>query len=100
MSKILLISSILGFIAITVLWLYVFENGTGHTGINPNLLYFIFIPLMLLGLLKRKKDRLAMLAIGVAILGVTSLVYLDQTNTLLEYEIWIERGMPSNVGEV
>ena len=92
----LAISSILGFFTTTLLWLYVFENDSGHTGINLNLLYFLFIPLMLFGILAIKKERLAMLAIGIAIWGVLSLVYLEQTNTLLSYNTWIERGMPSN----
>ena len=95
MSKLITIITTLALIIIVALWLYVLKNNSGHTGLNLNWFYLYFIPLTLFGIIKFKKHKMTAASILLGILGAGSLVYLDKTNTLLEYNIWIERGMPS-----
>ena len=95
MSKYIIIVSTLALIIIITLWLYVLKNNSGHTGFNLNWLYLFFIPLTLFGIIKIKNNKLAITSIFLGILGIGSLAYLDKTNTLLQYNIWVERGMPN-----
>ena len=95
MSKYIIIVSTLALIIIIALWLYVLKNNSGHTGLNINWLYLFFIPLTLFGIINIKNHKMAAASIFLGILGTSSLAYLDKTNTLLQYNIWVERGMPS-----
>ena len=95
MPKYIILASALSLIIINALWVYVLNNNSGHTGINLNLLYLFFIPLILFSVIKVKQYRIAAISIFLGILGTCSLIYLDKTNTLLQYNIWIERGMPN-----
>jgi hypothetical protein len=90
-----------GLVAIATILLYSLQNRSGHCGISPWLSLIVFVPLLLagiVGLLRsggyRSLRTSARLGIAVSLLGVLLLVYLDISNTLLQYEVWIERGMP------
>lgn len=90
-----------GIAVIGLLVLYLIQNDSGHTGFDPYLALFAFVPITIVGLAHLLVPRLrllagwfATLAIIVGISGMGLLVYLDRSNTLLQYEAWIERGMP------
>lgn len=90
-----------GLVTITTILLYALQNASGHCGFSPWLSLLVFVPLLLagiLGLLRSRGDRTlrtsALLAVTIALLGVLLLVYLDVSNTLLRYEVWVVRGMP------
>ena len=90
-----------GIAVIGLLVLYLIQNDSGHTGFDPYLALFAFVPITIVGLAHLAFLRFgglagwfATLAIIVGISGMGLLVYLDRSNTLLQYEAWIERGMP------
>lgn len=78
---------------------YAASNDSGHTGFDPYLLFTLFAPLSLLGTIvwvrdsERRSNQLAGMIIT-GLLGMALIVILDQTNTLVEYERWLKRGMP------
>jgi TctA family transporter len=81
----------------TIVW-YTIQNDSGHTGFNPYNCLVVFLPLIVLGvtgLLSRKapifswKSGLAPLVVG--LVGVSLLIYLDVSNTLLPYDVWARR---------
>ncbi|MCB1213916.1 MAG: hypothetical protein KDK66_00435 [Deltaproteobacteria bacterium] len=94
-------SALLAFLLILAILGYTLQNTSGHTGFNPYLALWIFIPVSLIGLFnvlytreQSPKKLPALLALTFGLLGILLLVYLDQSNTLLPYEVWIQRGMP------
>ena len=77
------------------------QNESGHTGWEPRLLLLIFTPLLLAGLLTFRRDEAASALVWpvrtaslIGLLGVLLIGYLDRTNSLVQYERWLERGMP------
>ncbi len=82
------------------LWAYMLRNRSGHTGLNPYLCLIVFAPCLLCGIGLTAIDqspggrRIARLAIALGAFGALFLVYIDQANLLLPYEVWIQRGMP------
>ena len=101
--KIILVASLslLGLVTIAAVLWYLNQNRSGHTGFQPYLLLVAFIPLAVVGatdLVLSTRYKLSrwsgVLAIVVGVSGITLLVYLDMSNTLLPYEEWIRRGMP------
>jgi drug/metabolite transporter (DMT)-like permease len=86
---------------IFALLIYAAQNHSGHTGFNPYHALVVFVPLGITGLscllmvpCPRRHQWLAVSAILIGLFGVMLLIYLDQSNTLLPYEVWIDRGMP------
>ena len=78
---------------------YAVLNKSGHTGMEPFHSYWIFAPLLIAGIAsiilapnEKRKDGISAAIIGLS--GILFVLYLDRTNTLLEYGRWIERGMP------
>jgi peptidoglycan/LPS O-acetylase OafA/YrhL len=76
-------------------------NASGHTSVDPYITLALFSPLAAMGawglLVGRKTGlprKLCLTAIVLGLCGIALLVYLDRSNTLLQYEKWIERGMP------
>jgi len=72
-----------------------------HTGVDPWLALVLFVPVAVAGLAHvavarrwRLSRRLGLLALAVGGAGIGLLLYLDRTDALLQYEVWIERGMP------
>ena len=97
----LVLSVFAGFLMTGALVIYTVENDSGHTGIDPYRLLVVFVPVAIIGLIHLAAVRspghhrwLAVSAFTIGLLGVVFLVYLDRSNTLLQYEVWIERGMP------
>jgi hypothetical protein len=87
----------------TFIWLIVYTllNGSGHTSINPYSALTVFVPVATVGiitLLLRRKWKLPLLiciaTVAVGCAGILLLVYLDRSNSLLQYEVWLNRGMP------
>ena len=77
------------------------QNTSGHTGWEPLTSLACFGPLLLCGagalFLARQDKRLARPAVTAVVLGLVGVVmiaWLDRTNTLVQYERWMERGMP------
>jgi hypothetical protein len=82
--------------------LYAALNRSGHTGWEPLMTLVLFVPTALAGaislLFARRLGpivRPATLALATGVAGITLVVWLDQTHRLVEYQRWIERGMPS-----
>lgn len=97
----IILISLMGIIGIIFLSSYNYINKTNHTSVDPYIALLIFIPVTLIGLieflinLKKKSTRwLAIVSILIGLAGILLLIYLDKSNTLLQYEVWIKRGMP------
>ena len=93
------ITGICGTAAITLILLYLQINRSGHTGLNPYLANVVFIPALIAGcvsLISRRGDTLrdGIVSLFAGAAGITLLIWLDRSNTLLQYETWIRRGMP------
>ena len=90
-----------GFFTLSAILTYAAYNHSGHTGSDPYHALTVFVPIGVMGLIclliashSQFHQWLSVSAIIVGFLGVMLLVYLDQSNTLLRYEVWIDRGMP------
>ncbi len=95
------LAALAGLAAIAAILVYARRNGSGHTGMSPYVALALFVPVVVAGALHLTLLRgsgaakwCGVCAILVGIAGVGLLVYLDQSNTLVQYEVWIERGMP------
>ncbi len=91
----------LGAIALMLIAGYAAGNRAGHSGWEPFTALFLFIPIALLGAgscLKRQKcagvARASVCAVAIGLGGIALIVTLDRTNRLVEYERWLNRGMP------
>lgn len=80
---------------------YTIQNDSGHTGVNPYSAMVVFVPVTVTGLvhvlaLRRRQTWKwpGTMALAVGLAGVALLIYLDTSNTLLQYEVWLHRGMP------
>lgn len=100
-TGIMMVSSVAGLAAIAGIVSYTLRNDSGHTGFSPYLALGVFIPASLAGLIQLlffrapgSAKRWAVLALLTGIAGICLLVYLDLSNTLLEYGVWCRRGMP------
>jgi hypothetical protein len=76
------------------------ENQTNHTGFNLNLLYYVFgfiIIIVSYLLIKQEKKRwvISIIAILVTILGMGNVRYFQNNNIMLNYDDFIEKGMPA-----
>ena len=96
-----MLSVFTGFFMTGALVIYTIYNDSGHTGIDPYRLLVVFVPVAIIGLIHLCVVRspghhrwLAASAFTIGLLGAVFLVFLDRSNTLLQYEVWIERGMP------
>ncbi len=101
MKSILMAAAILGLAAITGIVAYTVQNDSGHTGFSPYLGLAVFVPVALAGLFQifflrtpRAARRWGVIALLAGVIGIALLVYLDKSNTLLEYGDWCSRGMP------
>ena len=85
----------LGIVAIVVISVYAVRNSSAHTGWEPFTAYLLFVPLAIAGGGSLKKiGPAAAVAFAVGLAGIALIVWLDRTNRLVQYERWIERGMP------
>ncbi len=101
MTVISVAAGVVGLAAVGGIVWYAAQNDSGHTGANPWLALVVFVPAALVGVLHlvaRRHRRLpawpGMAAMVIGCGGVGLLVYLDWSNTLLEYGVWLDRGMP------
>ena len=88
-------------LAVSALALYVFWNGSGHTGFDPYRLLWICVPSLLVGALscaaeasRKQLSRPGLLAALAGGIGIAFLVVIDRADILLPYETWLQRGMP------
>lgn len=91
--------SLLGAAAIAAMLAYAAGNASGHTSFNPWSLLAIFVPLLAAGILSRgwrgsSHRRSSLFAILIGGAGIALLTWFDLGNVLLQYEVWIRRGMP------
>jgi hypothetical protein len=94
-------SAALGVIAITIIAGYAARNSSGHTGWEPFTSLILFVPLAVVGAvslaLRSRFTGIAgpsAFALAVGLAGVVLIVCLDRTNRLVQYDRWIQRGMP------
>jgi hypothetical protein len=72
-------------------------NGSGHTAYEPWWLaapYGVTLVLGIAGVLSGWSRKAGVAAFIASLLGLILLVVLDRCNVLLQYDRWIERGMP------
>ncbi len=100
-TGVVLLATLAGLAAIVGILVYAFQNDSGHTSFDPYAALVVFVPVALAGILRLVLQRsntaarwCALCAVLIGIAGVALLVFLDQSNTLLQYEVWIQRGMP------
>ncbi|HEY1173826.1 MAG TPA: hypothetical protein VGH19_20845 [Verrucomicrobiae bacterium] len=92
----------LGLAAIAFIVGYSIDNRSGHTGWEPLIALFLYLPLALVGMvcfaLRRRFAGIAAVSISaivVGLVGATLVITLDRTNQLVQYERWLQRGMPA-----
>lgn len=90
-----------GLLALVVIVAYAIHNDSGHTGVDPYCGLVVFLPVTIVGVVHifgaRRLGLPRWLGVPAAVVGcagIALLVYLDQSNTLLQYEVWISNGMP------
>jgi hypothetical protein len=94
-------AAVVGLAAIGAILAYTIENDSGRTGAHPWHALFVFLPVLLVGIVQIIVSRRAesgfrggLLAVIVALAGIALLVYLDLSNTLLHYREWAGRYTP------
>jgi len=94
--------SFLGLAAIALILSYTVDNRSGHTGWEPLIALFLYLPLAFVGMLcfalRNRFTGIAtasVCAIAVGLIGATLIITLDRTNQLVQYERWLQRGMPA-----
>lgn len=77
---------------------YIQGSNSNHTSFEPWLLLVVFVPTTIFGVAAlRAKPRLAgVFAILIGIAGIAILAYIDATNTMVQYDRWLQRGMPGH----
>lgn len=95
------LAGIIGTLSLLFIIAWTLRSGSGHTSVSPYMGLFSFIPVLSVGICSRVAARKhpatvkwSYLAAVSGIAGILLLLYLDLSNTLLQYEVWIERGMP------
>jgi len=82
---------------LAVLTAYWLTNDSKHTSFEPWLLLAVFIPGFVIGstfcVVPSCRPSGAWTFIA-SLLGIALLFYLDRSNSLLQYDRWIQRGMP------
>ena len=76
---------------------YAIRNGSGHSGFEPWLLSVVFVASLIIGfaaLFSSRSRTAAIVACVAGIAGLALLFYLDRFNVLLQYDRWLQRGMP------
>lgn len=76
---------------------YIRASDSNHTAFEPWLLVVVFAPTIVFGILSIRRHRAfaaGLLAITLGVAGLVTLTYIDRTNTMLQYERWLSRGMP------
>lgn len=88
--------SVVAAVLLIALAAYERTNKSGHTGADPLWAAYLLIPTMLLSTwsLIQRSSYIAWIAFSIAATGIAYIIYLDRTNTLVEYHRWIKRGMP------
>jgi uncharacterized membrane protein AbrB (regulator of aidB expression) len=103
MHRLLSIASFLSGVSLVGLLAYANANDSGHTSFEPYLLAGLFVATAAASLLawwNRKRITPAIAFTGVlALAGLVTVIYLDQTNMLVQYERWLRRGMPAKGGK-
>ena len=82
---------------LTVFVFYMHGNDSNHTGLEPWLLSIFFVPTLVVGIraFVRGSSRWgALFALCLGFGGMAFLYYVDHFNVMLEYDRWIQRGMP------
>ena len=92
-----LLASLLSAAVLAGIVSYLHGHDSNHTGHEPWLLLGIFIPTLAFGIaaFRRRCSRwAAALACLLGVAGIAVLFYLDRFNVLVQYDRWLERGMP------
>jgi hypothetical protein len=103
MHWLLWIASSLSGVSLVGLLAYANANDSGHTGFEPYFLAVLFAATGVISLLAwwtRKRITPAIAFTGVlGLAGLVAVIYLDQSNRLVQYERWLRRGMPAKGGK-
>ena len=92
-----LLSGLLSAVVLAGVAFYLHGHDSNHTGHEPLLLLGIFVPTLALGTAAFRRRRFrwgALLACLLGGVGIVVLFYLDRFNILVQYDRWLERGMP------
>lgn len=94
------LSSMTAFTMLIAIIIYTLTNDSGHTSANPYWALLIFIPTTAFGIIGGTVSKLNQSSLWpsaicciVGLIGCGFLIYLDKSNTLLQYEVWIDRGL-------
>jgi len=95
------VAIVVGLMVLVILVMYSLDNQSGHTGANPYVALYVFIPVLIAGVVCgiarfrfRGSTTRSLYAILIGGVGIVFLIYLDKSNTLLQYSVWLIRGMP------
>ena len=84
-------------VVLSVTLLYLRGHDSNHTGFEPWQLSIFFVPTAILGIITFSRRLLrwgAVFAFCLGAGGMLLLSYLDRFNVLVQYDRWLERGMP------
>jgi hypothetical protein len=90
-------SSVISAVVILEIGSYIRASDSNHTAFEPWLLTVVFVPRVILGavaLLRKRALVAGIVALTLGLCGMATLTYIDRTNTMLQYERWLSRGMP------
>jgi hypothetical protein len=75
---------------------YIHSSNSNHTSFEPWLLVIVFIPTVVFGVVAigRRFVAAGLLAMLIGASGLAVLTYIDRTNTMVQYDRWLSRGMP------
>ncbi len=75
---------------------YIRASDSNHTAFEPWLLVAVFIPTIVFGavVISRRQFVAGVVAISIGASGLALLTYIDRTNTMVQYDRWLSRGMP------
>lgn len=72
------------------------SDASNHVGFHPMWIAVAFVPLFCLGAIRLRgaKRSGAVAMIAAAVLGTAALWLVERANVLVDYEVWLQRGMP------
>jgi hypothetical protein len=76
---------------------YIRASDSNHTSFEPWVLVVIFVPTLVVGFVaiwERRSVLAGVLALLIGVAGLAILTYIDRTNTMVQYDRWLSRGMP------
>lgn len=97
-TGLVVLAALAGLVTIIGIVVFAVQNSSGHTGINPYAALVVFVPVTLIGIVIPESsdvpEWVSIFTVVIGVAGMLLLIFLNKSNTLLQYDVWIQRGMP------